>query len=109
MKNSGSNIRIVAEANEMNGFDIFVDISGSREYLMSHRNNEYLYKMLAKGMYLDSIRRWRPNSSYRAHTHRARSVLSMKAQKAVRYLLAEIDDYLLHREGILEFSMDQIS
>jgi len=98
MKNINRNIRIVAEPNGMDGFEVFIDFSGSREYLMSHRYNSFLYNMLKKGASLEEIKRWRPNESYKNTYRSKRSCLSMKAQRAVKYLLSEVEDYMLRRE-----------
>ena len=66
MKNGARNVRIIAvNAAGKHGFDIFLDFSGQREYLMSHRHNGPLYSMLCDGAPLDEVRRWRPAAGRR--------------------------------------------
>ena len=96
MKNGARNVRIIAvNAAGKHGFDIFLDFSGQREYLMSHRHNGALYSMLCDGASLDEMRRWRPAAGRRqSGVHRRHSET---LHSSVRHLLLVVDDYLLEQ------------
>ena len=91
------NIRVLAENNgDKDGFNIFLDFSGQREYLMYHRHNGQLYTMLKDGVIVDDARRWKPS---KIHSRRARRNGSAELYDTVNYLISVIDDYLLEREA----------
>ena len=96
MKNGARNVRIIAvNAAGKQGFDIFLDFSGQREYLMSHRHNGPLYSMLCDGAPLDEVRRWRPAAGRRLCAVNRRH--SETLHNSVRHLLLVVDDYLLEQ------------
>ena len=96
MKNGARNVRIIAvNAAGKHGFDIFLDFSGQREYLMSHRHNGPLYSMLCDGAPLDEVRRWRPTGGHGPRAVRRRH--SETLHNSVRHLLLVVDDYLLEQ------------
>ncbi|MBE6013749.1 MAG: hypothetical protein E7241_00070 [Lachnospiraceae bacterium] len=51
------NVRLVAETSQKTGFDIYLDFSGNREYLMAHRYNKDLYNILKDGIKLVEFER----------------------------------------------------
>ena len=99
MKNTNPNTRILAGTHHVDGgFDIYLDFSGKREYLITHRYNPFLYAALKDGISLDRWRRekaWKPN----AGVWNGRMVRQLEG--AAKHLNAVIDDYLEHREEYL--------
>lgn len=79
MKNPDRGIRVFAVNNTkvQSKFDIYLEFSGKREWLMIHRHNGFLYGMLKDGVSLAELRR---------ATGRTRNQL--------KYLLQVIDEYL---------------
>ena len=61
MKNINRNIRVVAENTDCSpGFNIYLDFSGQREFLMFHRRNGLLYSLLRDGICVGDLARWAP-------------------------------------------------
>lgn len=61
---TNSNNRIFAENSEnRSGFDIWLDLSGERHYLMYHRYNIMLYVLLKDGISLGQLARWKPENA----------------------------------------------
>ena len=99
MRKSNRNIRVLAvNAGRKSGFHIFLEFSGQQEYLMTHRHNALLFRLLKDGMALDDIRRWRPSHLYRGKTGAVRRGSgSVCLDNMVRHLILVIDAYLLDR------------
>lgn len=92
MKDNSRNIRIVALSKGcIPGFDIYIDFSGQREYLVSHSHNGMLYKYLSKGVVLPDMRR--NYSSLKS----SRSKNSQKLAHMTRHLIAVADSYIQER------------
>ena len=52
------NVRLVAEGTrEQDWFDIYIVVSGSKEYLMPHRKNDRLYVLLKDGVRIGDLER----------------------------------------------------
>ena len=61
---ANSNYRIIAENHgNITGFDIWLDLSGRRHYLMYHRHNAALYILLKDGISLGDLARWKPENA----------------------------------------------
>lgn len=61
---TNSNNRILAENTENSlGFDIWLDLSGERHYLMHHRHNAMVYVLLKDGVSLGELARWKPENA----------------------------------------------
>ena len=61
MKNNTRNVRIAAvNKSAEDGFNIYLDFSGQREFLMHHRHNGLLFELLKNGIRADDLRRWSP-------------------------------------------------
>jgi len=100
MKNTKNtrNIRVIAENSEnMSGFDIYLDFSGHREYLESHRHNGMLYKLLENGVSLDEMRRWKPGKSYKRVAYDCGSKVVIRIQNAVDHIVKVADSYISDR------------
>ena len=59
------------------GFNVYLDFSGQKEYLMWHRHNGFIFNILRHGRKLSDLRR-----------------LSGRERREMRYLLTVIDEYL---------------
>ena len=91
------NVRVLAENNgNRDGFNIFLEFSGQREFLMHHRHNGLLYARLKDGVTVADARRWRPARKGR---RRAGKNGADELQGAVRHLLSVIDSYLHARQS----------
>lgn len=104
MRKENRNIRILAENNgNSDGFNIYMEFSGQREYLMFHRHSGLLYGLLKDGMALSDLRRWKvPKISRRTgRSHQTRR--SDKLKNSVGHLLAAVDDYMLERNTVVDF------
>ena len=79
MKNPERSIRVIAVNNYKveSKFDIYLEFSGQREWLMMHRHSGLLFSLLRNGVSLAELRRIRGRD-----------------QKIVKYLLKVIDEYL---------------
>ena len=94
MKMQSHNVKVIAINNgNKEGFNIFLDFSGQREFLMHHRHNGLLYNLLKDGMRTDALRRWEPVCHGRNKRVRGKRLESM-----VMHLLAVVDDYIEERE-----------
>ena len=90
------NIRVLAENNGVkDGFNIYLDFSGQREYLMSHRHSGLLFRLLKDGTAVDDIRRCTPSQLGCIRTHRRRYA---QIRRVITHLVAVIDDYMVERE-----------
>ena len=96
------NIRVFA-VNDGNkpGFEILLDFSGQKEYLVHHRNSGLLYLLLKDGMRLDDLRRYEPvwsheQSRYIRDRHNKKGT---QLEAMVAHLLLVIDGYLMERES----------
>jgi len=94
MKVKAKNVRIVIENRAGEGFNIYLDFSGQREYLMSHRHSGILYQILKDGMDLETARRWRVSKEKSFDG----SKTTMKAENAMKHLLCVVDEYLWERQ-----------
>lgn len=104
MKKENRNIRILAENNgNSNGFNVYIEFSGRKEYLMFHRHSGLLYGMLKDGMALSDLRRWRVSRISRGTSRRYQPRRSVKLKNTVGHLLAAVDDYMLERNTDVDF------
>ena len=92
------NIRVLAKNNgDHDGFIIYLDFSGRREYLKHHRHNGLLYETLKDGIALDDIKRWRPPRT--SGGMKAKRNAATRLQRMVGHLITVIDEYMLEREA----------
>ena len=99
MKNNMRKVWVMAENNgNKAGFKIFLSISGQREFLMYHRHNGLLFRLLEHGVRADDLRRWEPFSSFAGMRRKVRRKLSTRMEGMVEHLLEVIDDFMLERE-----------
>jgi hypothetical protein len=91
------NIKVLAENNgSKDGFNIYLDFSGQREYLMYHRRNVQLYAVLKDGVVVADVRRRKP---LRVSCRHAKKNGSADLYEKLGYLVSVIDSYILTREA----------
>ena len=90
MKNVNRNVRFDVR-NHGNQFDIYLDFSGQKEYLLTHKRNWALFNLLKNGQRLDAVKRWKVQDS---HLNRA---CRDKLERSIKYLLGAVDEYLAER------------
>ena len=95
-----NNIRVVTEnRNGESGFNIYLDFSGKKEYLMGHRHNGLLYDFLKDGISVNEMKRWRPTGTVRKK-NRSSGNHSMRLQNMVEHLILVVDEYMLERSAV---------
>ena len=88
MKNPNRNIQVFAVNNDGKpGFNVYIDFSGQREYVMTHRHSGLLYNLLKDGVPLTDIQNFRYGKKK-----------SSKVNGSVKYLNVIINEYMLERE-----------
>ena len=97
-KNRNITVKIEDRLND-DGFHIYLDFSGQREYLMTHRHNGLLYALLKDGVVLEDLRRWKTADIAGKIGTSPRGARSGKLTNIVDYLLVVIDDYIIDREA----------
>ena len=68
------------------GFNIFLEFSGQREFLLWHRHNGLLFNLLKDGLRIENLQRWKP---------RRRS--QDKLGNMIKHLLNVVDNYITER------------
>lgn len=100
MKNNYRTVRVFVEnAGESDGFNIYLDFSGQREFLMYHRHNGLLFNLLKDGVYWDDLLRWslRKNHSVKPGRRKKQRKRDKKFAGMVIHLLDVIDAYMDER------------
>lgn len=91
------NIRIIAEnAKLKDGFNIYLDFSGQKEYLIYHRNNGRLYNLLKDGVAVADMKRWSPA---KIGSYRTKKTGAAQIYDTVHHLISVIDSYMIEREA----------
>lgn len=100
MKKENRNTRILAENNgNSDGFNVYLEFSGQREYLMFHRYSGLLYGLIKDGMALSDLRRWRAPKISRGASRGDQLRRSARLKNSVDHLLDAVDDYMLERNA----------
>lgn len=89
-KNNYRNVKVLAKkSDKLKGFDVYIDFSGKREYLIYHRPNQELYQVLKNGISLEAL-------------HRSSKILkqhnSDRPFNAMLHLIKVVDDYIEYRD-----------
>lgn len=96
------NVRIKADNLNETGFDIYLDFSGKKEYLMHHKRNYYLWQKLKDAPYLNDVRReWisgkmlvgNPANKNPRMVRNRRSHME-KLDNTVSHVMLVVDDYI---------------
>ena len=100
MKRYSRNIWVVAENNgNQDGFNIYLEFSGQREYLMTHRHSGILYGLLKDGVRLVELQRMLMDPNNQCVLARRSGILPVKQYRdKIRYLLQVIEEYIMDRE-----------
>lgn len=81
------NVKIFAEnVDGRAGFNVYLDFSGQREFLVAHRKCAPLFLLLKNGMRMEELERW--NRANR------RSKISQKLSHTVAHLITIASDYI---------------
>lgn len=98
MKKYSRNVKVRAENQDAcRGFNIFLECSGQKEYLMTHRHNGLLFAILKDGVVVDDLRRWRPADWRGCTNNQYEKRNSSKVYAMLGHLLCVIDEYMLER------------
>lgn len=92
ISNKPKNITLYPEnIHGKSGFNIYIDFSGQRELLMTHRHNGALYNVLKNGINLDDLTRYffKKKSGHQ-------SQFNTREQLAINHLLKTVDEYLIY-------------
>ncbi len=93
------NMRIQIAKKHEYGFNVYLDFSGQREYVITHRKNDMLYFLLKDGVVVSDLR----NITMRELSGRLKmSITSRSVKKAansLNHLMNVIDDYLTYRDA----------
>ena len=101
MKKYGRNIRVFAENNgEKDGFNIYLDFSGQKEYVYTHRHHFALYNALTDGIFLADLQRGVQKKQYHAIYGRKHGITVMREiREQMQYMLVVLDEYINSRNG----------
>ena len=113
MEKKEKNITLVAsESNDKGWFNVYIDFSGHKEYLMPHRNNTRIYKMLCSGISIEALQRVAKKeaadmtiSQYRYVGEKGKLKLkriknrSRKLENSIDHLLLVAKEYLEERKS----------
>ena len=98
-KSCYKNVRVFAENNEYHdGFNIYVELSGQREFVMCHRHNAPIYWLLTDGVWFNELKRCKPGQILKLTPHYKRCPRSADISGSVRHLIRAIDEYLQYRD-----------
>lgn len=96
------NIRVVAQnCNDVNGFNIYLELSGRREYIMWHRHDGILFNVLKDGVYLNTLKREKPHKlfgSKRIAIQKRRICSSY--DKKIKRIIKILDEYVSEEVGL---------
>ena len=100
------NMRIVTSERTAEGFNIYLDFSGTQEYLYQHQRNDKLYNILKDSPYVEDIRRMLRSGEYyrnpknRANRPRAARNARMQNERldrSISHLMVVIDSFVENR------------
>ncbi len=101
------NVRLKALTSDSNeGFDVYVDYSGNREYLMHHRHNEILFSKLKDGIAINELERCKQRLvadaciSGRMSRLKTRKNYSQKIENSINHLINVANEYLEDMEQV---------
>ena len=92
MKN---NVKVFAvNCENTSGFNIYLDFSGRREYVMSHRHNGLLYQVMKDGIHLNELMRKKPHRIFPKYGIQYYGTTSAKAERQLNHVIRVIEDYI---------------
>ncbi len=103
-KRKNNNITIVAENKRYDtGFNIYIDFSGQREYLMTHRHHNDLYQLLSRGISLSELKRSNPSQLFVRHKIRRNGHVPNNSINPLTHLIKVVDWYIKDMEEEKEY------
>lgn len=101
MKKAIKNVKIIAiKPDDRNDIFIYLDFSGQREFVMAHRHNGILYKILKNGISVEDFNRMnlsRLNSKIKGPNRKRRSE---SVKSVINHLKKVVESYLDERRVI---------
>ena len=100
MKRYGRNTLVFAENNgNQGGFNVYLEFSGKREYIFTHRHNGAMYNMLKDGFCIGDLKRGIRDMNLPLLSRNRISVFDTEQLwNSMRYLMVVIDEYIGYRE-----------
>ena len=97
-KKEFNNVIILAENEEYEtGFNIYIVFSGKKEYLLTHRHQGDIYKLLSPGITLSELKRNNPRQLF--IKHRIRKNVLGKSINSLNHIISIIDWYIKDLEA----------
>lgn len=100
MKRYERNIRVIAINEDVqSGFNIYLEFSGKREYLVTHRHNGALYGLLKDGIRVADMQRLLYGSCklQSINDYRVYFFPTKQLRNSMRHLMIVIDEYITDR------------
>ena len=100
MRRYNRNILVIAENNgNQSGFNIYLDFSGRREYLITHRHNGAMFSILRNGIRIADMQRDIMENNLQTLCCRNPGIFDTEQlRNSMRYLLVVIEEYIAYRE-----------
>ena len=96
------NVKLFAVNHEQaNGFDIYLDFSGQREYLMWHRHNGIIYGILKDGINFGEFKRNKPHRLCALYGYEYSGSVSSKLDRIIKHIICNVEEYLRDRQADL--------
>lgn len=89
------NVRVFAENRELEtGFNVYLDFSGQREYVMTHRHNGLMYQILKDGISLEELKRIKPHQHLVKQGFHYTGNVSSKSERQIMHLIRVLEEYV---------------
>ena len=89
------NVRVYAvNRNSEEGFNVYLDFSGQREYVVSRRHNGILYEILKDGISLERLKRTKPHQLYTEYGFHFSGRNSAKLESQIKHLVEVLEEYI---------------
>ena len=100
MKRYSRDTLVFAENNgNQSGFNVYLEFSGKREYIFTHRHNGVMYNMLKDGICIGDLKRGiRDMNPSLLSRNRIYVSDTKQLWNSMRYLVVVIDEYIDYRE-----------
>lgn len=96
------NIRIVAKNSaDYNSFNLYLDFSGQREFLMSYKSNGLIFTYFKDGKSLADVYRWHPKQMNR--------VIGRKMASSMTYIKRMIQEFLNERDSLGRNNLSRVA
>lgn len=100
MKNIDRNAKVVFEKNgDKEGFNVYLDLSGQREFITVHKRYGMLYTVLKDGIFLSEMQRKKPIKIFHDHYGKNKRRATASFDNMMNHLSLVVNDYLAYRES----------